>query len=44
MVKPQQHQRRLTKQELKKIKQQQQLKKHNQLKKDETQIPQSTKD
>ena len=39
MVKPQQHQRRLTKQELKKIKQQQQLKKHNQLKKDETQIP-----
>ena len=42
MVKPQQHQRRLTKQELKKIKQQQQLKKHNQLKKDETQIRKST--
>lgn len=44
MVKPQQHQRKLTKQELKKIKKQQQLKKHNQLKKDETQIRKSTKD
>ena len=42
MVKPQQHQRKLTKQELKKIKKQQQLKKHNQLKKDETQISQTT--
>ena len=42
MVKPQQHQRKLTKEELKKIKKQQQLKKHNQQKKDETQIRKST--
>jgi|TARA_R100000231_G_scaffold126203_1_gene96714 hypothetical protein len=42
MVKPQQHQRKLTKQELKKIKKQQELKKHNQFKKNETQIRQST--
>ena len=42
MVKPQQHQRKLTKEELKKIKKQQRLKKHNQLKKDETQIRKST--
>tara|TARA_Y100000114_G_scaffold60313_1_gene55265 strand:- start:410 stop:538 length:129 start_codon:yes stop_codon:yes gene_type:complete len=42
MVKPQQHQRKLTKQELNKIKKQQKIKKHNQLKKDETQIRKST--
>ena len=42
MVAPQQHQRKLTKQQLKKIKEQQKLKKHNQLKQDETQIRKST--
>tara|TARA_B000000609_G_scaffold54891_1_gene40501 strand:+ start:13977 stop:14105 length:129 start_codon:yes stop_codon:yes gene_type:complete len=42
MVAPQQHQRKLTKEQLKKLKKQQKLKQHNQFKKDETQIRKST--